>query len=64
MSLVVWFSLATFSCTRLNEEKADSWIQLGFGEMKTGGQYWIGKKVLLSGLAVLMRSKNYYSRGY
>lgn len=47
MSLVVWFSLATFSCTRLNEEKADSWIQLGFGEMKTGGQYWIGKKSIV-----------------
>jgi len=28
------FSLAGFSCARVNEEKADSWVQPGFGEMK------------------------------
>lgn len=51
------FSPATFSCTRFNEEKAE-----GFGGMKTGGGYWVVKKVLLSGLEVLMRSKTDYSR--
>lgn len=39
-----------------------SWTQPGFGGMKTGGGYWVVKKVLLSGLEVLMRSKTDYSR--
>ena len=30
----MWFYLAAFSCNRVNEEKADSWVQPGFGEMK------------------------------
>lgn len=59
----MWFSLATFSCTRINEEKADGWVSPGFGEMKKGGGYWLVKKVLLSKLEVLMKSENYYSRG-
>lgn len=36
MSLVAWFyTPATSSCARLNEEKADSWVQPGLGGMKT-----------------------------